>query len=106
VQIVGPQVKLKHIKRVLEEEETADGQEITWSLPIRFEGVMNLLTGQEIIEYQKVDVIVKYKVLTNYMDIKEKDRVQRNSIIYNVELVDDSLLMDKISVVLLDVSKE
>ncbi|GAI88982.1 unnamed protein product [marine sediment metagenome] len=67
---------------------------------------MNLLTGQEIIEYQKVNVIVKYKVLTNYMKIKEKDRVQRNSITYNVELVDDKFFADKISVVLLDVAKE
>ena len=104
MQIVGPQVSLKHIKRV-PGEETADGISITWSLPIRFEGIMSLLTGQEIIEYQKVNVIVKYKVLTNYMDILEKDRVQRNSIIYNVELVDDKLFADKISVVLLDVKK-
>ena len=104
MQIVGPKTKLKHIKRI-EGEETADGISITWSLPIRFEGIMSLLTGQEIIEYQKVNVIVKYKVLTNYMDILEKDRVQRNSIIYNVELVDDKLFADKISVVLLDVKK-
>lgn len=105
MQIVGPKTKLKHIKRI-EGEETADGTEITWSNPIRFEGVMNLLTGQEIIEYQKVDVIVKYKVLTNYMDLVEKDRVQRNSVTYNVELVDDKFFADKISVVLLDVAKE
>lgn len=106
MQIVGPKTKLKHIKRMPPGEETADGTKITWSGPIRFEGVMNLLTGQEIIEYQKVNVIVKYKVLTNYMDILEKDRVQRNSITYNVELVDDKFFADKISVVLLDVAKE
>jgi len=105
MQIVGPKTKLKHIKRVAG-EETADGQEITWALPIRFEGVMTLLTGQEIIEYQKVDVIVKYKLLTNYMDILEQDRVQRNSTTYNVELVDDKFFADKILVVLLDVKKE
>ena len=105
MQIVGPKVELKHIKRI-KGEKTAAGTKITWATPIRFEGVMNLLTGQEIIEYQKVNVIVKYKVLTNYMEIVEKDRVQQGSTIYNVELVDDVLLMNKILVVLLDVKKE
>lgn len=103
--IVGPKVELKHIKRI-EGDETPDGQEITWSLPIRFEGVMTLLTGREITEYQKVDVIVKYKIITNYMNIREKDRVQRNSITYNVELVDNIFFDGKLSVVLLDAKKE
>lgn len=105
MQIVGPQIPLHHIKRI-EGDETPEGQEISWDSPVRFKGLMTLLTGQEIIEYQKVNVIVKYKILTNYMNIVEADRVQKNSTIYNVELVDDKFFADKISVVLLDVMKE
>ncbi|GAI35404.1 unnamed protein product, partial [marine sediment metagenome] len=59
MQIVGPKIKLKHIKRI-EGDSSADGQEITWSNPIRFEGVMTLLTGKEILMYQQMKVSVRY----------------------------------------------
>ena len=101
MEIVGPKTKLKHIKRI-EGEETADGRELTWSDPVRFEGVMTLLTGKERITYQQMKVKAKYKVLTNYLKITEEDRVERGSIEYDVTLVDNKLMMDKIAVVLLD----
>ena len=104
MQIVGPKTELKHVKRV-EGEETADGKEITWANPIRFKGVMAKLTGAEVLAYQKMEVSARYKVRTNYMDIAEKDRVERGTIEYDVEFVDDVLFMDKIAVVLLDVKK-
>lgn len=105
MKIVGPKTKLKHIKRIVG-ETTPDGTPITWSNPIRFEGVMSLLTGTEILTYQQVNVSVKYRVLTNYLNITEKDKVTRNSIEYDVGLVDDSLMMNKLSVVLLSGKKE
>ena len=110
MQNVGPKIKLKHVKRI-EGAETADGREITWANPIRFEGVMTKLTGEEVLTYQKAGVSARYKVLTNYMDITEKDRVEQDrvgqsTIEYDVEFVDDVLMMDKIAVVLLDVKKE
>lgn len=105
MRIVGPQIELKHSKRI-EGDMTPDGIPITWSLPIRFKGVMDLLTGTERTTYQQVGVIARYKILTNYMNILEKDRVQRNSVTYNVELVDDKFFADKISIVLLDIKKE
>ena len=110
MQIVGPQVELKHVKRI-EGAETADGREITWANPIRFRGVIANLTGAEILAYQKMEVSARYKVLTNYMDITEKDRVERDrvgqdTVEYDVKFADDALLMDKIAVVLLDVKKE
>lgn len=105
MQIVGPKVELKHIKRI-EGEETADGKLITWANPIRFKGVMVKLTGAEVLAYQKMEVSARYKVLTNYMNIIEKDRVERGTTEYDVEFVDDVLMMDKIAVVLLDVKKE
>lgn len=105
MQIVGPKTKLKHLKRI-SGDETPDGQEIIWSSPIRFEGVMTLLTGSEVIMYQQMQVFVKYKVLTNYLKIAEEDKVTRNSLEYDVKLVDDKFLMNKISVVLLSAEKE
>jgi len=105
MQIVGPKVKLKHIKRTVV-DTTAEGEEVTWGNPIRFEGVMAKLTGEEVLAYQKMEVSARYKVLTNYMDITEKDRVERGTTEYDVEFVDDVLFMDKIAVVLLDVKKE
>jgi len=105
MQIVGPQVDLKIHNRV-EGTETSAGVPVTWATPIRFKGVMFLLTGNEISEYQKQDVNVKYKVLTNYLKIEEKDRIQQGEMYYDVELVDDVFLMDKILVVLLSAKKE
>lgn len=104
MQIVGPKVELKHVKRI-EGEETADGREITWANPIRFKGIMTLLTGAEVLAYQKMEVSARHKVLTNYMNITEKDRVERGTTEYDVEFVDDVLMMNKIAVVLLDVKK-
>lgn len=101
MRIVGPKTKLKHIKRV-SGESTADGRAITWATPVRFEGIMAMLTGREIIAYQQVKVKVKYKLWTNYLDISEEDKVSRDSVEYDVKLVDSSLMMNKILVVLLD----
>lgn len=106
MQIVGPKVKLVHIKRTKDEdEETADGTEITWGNPIRFEGVMTLLKGVERQTYQQMGVTAQYKMLTNYLAIREEDRVERNSVTYDVKLVDNSFLADKILVILLGVKK-
>lgn len=101
MEIVGPKTKLRHIKRI-SGDATADGEALTWSNPVRFEGVMTLLTGRERIAYQQMKVLVKYKVLTNYLKITEKDKVTRGTVEYDVELVDDKLMMDKIAVVLLN----
>lgn len=101
MEIVGPKTKLKHVKRI-PGEKTADGRAVTWSDPVRFEGVMTLLAGRERIFYQQMKVQAKYKVLTNYLKITEEDRVQRDSVEYDVTLVDDKHFMDKIAVVLLD----
>jgi len=105
MRIVGPKTKLTHVKRIVG-TETAAGTPITWDTPIRFEGIMALLTGREVFIYQQMNVVVKYKIWTNYLDIVEKDRVVRDSITYNVELVDPALMTNKIAVVLLDVKKE
>lgn len=105
MQIVGPKTKLEHIKRI-EGASTPDGQELTWATPIRFEGVMALLSGREVFIYQQMKVSAEYKVLTNYLNISEKDKVRRNSNEYDVTLVDDSLMMGKILVVLLSAKKE
>ena len=105
MEIVGPKSQLKHYKRV-EGTETSAGVPVTWATPIRFEGVMFLLTGNEIAEYQKHDVNVRYKILTNYLTIDEKDRIKQGDIYYDVELIDDVFLMDKILVVLLSAKKE
>jgi len=59
--IVGPKTELKHVRRV-PGEKTADGQEFTWATPIRFEGVMTLLSGNEVQTYQKMDVSAKYRI--------------------------------------------
>jgi len=99
--IVGPKTDLKHIRRI-SGEKTADGQVITWATPIRFKGVMTLLTGKEVLTYQQMKVSARYRMWTNYLDINEKDRITRGTNEYDVTLVDDSLMMNKIAVVLLD----
>ena len=102
MQIVGPKVKLLHIKRIAG-EETPDGQEISWATPVRFEAVMTMLKGSEVLTYQQMKVNAKYKIWTNYLGISEKDRIVYGSVTYNVELVDPSFMMDKIVVILLNV---
>ena len=104
MRIVGPRVKLKHVKRITG-EKTSAGTPITWATPIRFEGVMVMLTGKEVYTYQQMKVSVKYKLWTNYLDIEEEDRVTRNSVEYDVKLVDPSFLINKILVILLDTKK-
>ena len=104
MQIVGPKVKLAHIKRI-EGEETANGQSITWATPIRFEGIIDFLSGQERLRYQQVTVPIIYKVLTNYLNITEKDKIEYGLITYDVVLVENKLMMDKILVVLLSGAK-
>lgn len=104
MQIVGPQVELRHVRRI-EGEETADGREIIWAGPVRFKGVMAQLTGKEVLTYQQMKVNARYKVLTNYLYIAEKDRVTRGSITYDVKLVDNTLMMNKLHVILLDTFK-
>jgi len=101
---VGPKTKLKHVKRI-EGTKTSAGIPITWATPIRFEGVMLRLTGREVLMYQQMKVDVKYKMWTNYLDIKEEDRVTRDSVEYDVKLVDPSFMMDKIVVILLNAKK-
>lgn len=105
MEIVGPKTKLKHIKRI-SGDTTADGEELTWATPVRFEGIMTLLTGREVLTYQQMKVNVRYKVWTNYLGIEEEDIITRNSNEYDVKLIDDSLMMNKIAVILLDVKEE
>jgi len=105
MRISGPIIGLKHIKRT-SGTTTADGTPVTWGNPIRFKGVMFTLNGNEVQSYQKINVSARYKVLTNYMVIEEKDRVQFGTKIYNVKFVDDVYRMEQTLVVLLDVKKE
>ena len=104
MQIVGPKLKLGRIKRIVG-EPTPDGTPITWSNPIRFEGILSLLSGREILEYQQVNVLVNYKLLTNYLSIKEEDKITYKGKEYDVNLIDNAFLMDKILVVLLSAEK-
>jgi len=100
MQIVGPRVKLNHIKRTVG-VETADGTPIIWGTPIRFEGIMFALTGRERLAYQSFEVFAEFKVYTNYKSINEKDKITRGLLEYDVKFVDPKFLMNKIWVVLL-----
>jgi hypothetical protein len=103
MQIVGPKKTLSLYQRT-EGDASADGQAITWSeTPISFKGILAQLSGYEKEEYQRMNISVKYKLFTNKLGIKEKDKIIFGGNTYDVRLVDNRFDDDKILVVLLDV---
>ena len=100
MRIIGPRKRFILIERT-EGEETAEGQEITWTETDEFGGVINSLKGREGISYDKTGVIADYRLHTEYPNITEKDRVKLKgtSRIFDVKYVDDRLLKNKIMVV-------
>ena len=107
MRVIGPRQRFILIKRT-EGEETAEGQEITWTETDEFGGVFDSLRGREGISYDKTGVIADFRIYTEYSNITEKDRVKLKgtSRIFDVKYVDPRLLKDKIMVVDLFERKE
>jgi len=100
MRIIGPRKRFILIERT-EGEETAEGQEITWTETDEFGGVFNSLRGREGISYDKTGVIADHRIHTEYSNITEKDRIKLKGTdrIFDVSYVDDKLLKNKILVV-------
>jgi len=100
MRIIGPRKRFILIERT-EGEETAEGQEITWTETDEFGGVIDSLRGREGISYDKTGVIADYRLYTEYPNITEKHRVKLKgtSRIFDVKYVDPKLLKNKIMVV-------
>jgi head-tail adaptor len=107
MRIIGPRKRFILIERT-EGEETAEGQEITWTETDEFGGVINSLRGREGISYDKTGVVADYRLHTEYPNITEECRVKLKgtSRIFDVKYVDDRLLKNKIMVVDLFERKE
>ena len=107
MRIIGPRKRFILIERTAG-EETAEGQEITWTETDEFGGVINSLRGREGISYDKTGVVADYRLHTECPSITEKHRVKLKgtSRIFDVKYVDDRLLKNKIMVVDLFERKE
>ena len=105
--IIGPRQRFILIERI-EGEETAEGQEITWTETDEFGGVIDSLRGREGISYDKTGVIADYRLYTEHPNIAEEHRVKLKgtSRIFDVKYVDPKLLKNKIMVVDLFERKE
>jgi len=107
MRIIGPRKRFILIERT-EGEETAEGQEITWTETDEFGGVIDSLRGREGISYDKTGVFVYLLLYTDYLHIAEKYRVKLKgtSRIFDVKYIDPRLLKNKIWVVDLFERKE
>ncbi len=107
MRIIGPRKRFILIKRTAG-EETAEGQEITWTETIEFGGVIDSLRGREGVSYDKTGVIADYRLYTEHPNITEEHRVKLKgtSRIFDVKYVDPKLLKNKIWVVDLFERKE
>ena len=100
MRIIGPRRRFISIERT-EGEETAEGQEITWTETDEFGGVINSLRGREGISYDKTGVTADYRLYTEYPNITEKHRIKLKGTtrIFDVKYVDNRLLKEKMWVV-------
>jgi len=107
MRIIGPRKRFILVERI-EGEETAEGQEITWTETDEFGGVFDSLRGREGISFDKVGVIADFRLYTEYSNITEKHRIKLKGTdrSFDVKYVDPRLLKNKIWVVDLFERKE
>jgi len=107
MRIIGPRKRFILIERT-EGEETAEGQEITWTETDEFGGVIDSLRGREGISYDKTGVIADYRLYTEHPNITEEHRVKLKgtSRIFDIKYMDDRLLKGKTYVIDLMERKE